>query len=166
MAVSSTPGPADAKVTAQIEATLKAVGFEVVVDPHPDDELSALLGGVDGWDLDPKGAWCFDWPTAAAVVLPLMGPNSDGTTWGPRNAAKYFDPKFSAQLQELKSSTEDSATAAKKFVDIANEIQTTAWPYLPMLQENDPVVVGANLTNVGISPNLSQVDLNTLAVKK
>jgi len=30
----------------------------------------------------------------------------------------------------------------------------------------EPEVVGANVTNVGISPYLSQVDLNTLAVKK
>ena len=166
VAVSSTPGTADAKKTAQLEANLKAVGFEVVVDPHPDDDLSTLLDGVDGWDIDPAGEWCFDWPTVSAVVFPLMGPDNDGAMWGSRNAAKYFDPKFSAQLQELKSSTEDSTITAKKLVDIANEIQTTAWPYLPTLQENHPVVVGANLTNVGITPYLSLVDLNTLAVKK
>ena len=83
-----------------------------------------------------------------------MGPNDDGTTWGSSNPGKYFDPKFSDQLQELKSSTEDSAATAKKFVDIANEIQTTAWPFLPTLHENDPEVVGANVTNVGISPLL------------
>ena len=95
-----------------------------------------------------------------------MGPNEDGTSWGSSNPGKYFDPKFSGQLQDLKSSTEDSAATAKKFVDIANEIQTTAWPFLPTLHENDPEVVGANVTNVGISPLFSQVDLNTLAVKK
>ena len=94
-----------------------------------------------------------------------MGPNDDGTTWGSSNPAMYFDPTLSDQLQDLKSSTEDSATTAKKFVDIANEIQTTAWPVLPILHNNSPEVVGANVTNVGISPLLSQVDLNTLAVK-
>jgi hypothetical protein len=36
---------------------------------------------------------------------------------------------------------------------------------LPTLHENDPQVVGADVTNVGISPLFSQVDLNTLAVK-
>jgi peptide/nickel transport system substrate-binding protein len=166
IAVSDVPGAATSKETTQIETNLKAAGFEVVVDPHSDEDLSALVEGVEGWDIDPSGGWCFDWPTAASVVLPLMGPNDDGTTWGSSNPGKYFDPKFSDQLQDLRSSTEDSATTAKKFVDIANEIQTTAWPFLPTLHANDPEVVGANVTNVGISPYLSQVDLNTLAVKK
>jgi peptide/nickel transport system substrate-binding protein len=166
MAVSDSAGGAASKEIAQIEANLKAAGLEVVVDPHSDDDRAALLKGAEGWDLDPSGKWCFDWPTAAAVVLPLMGPNEDGTSWGSSNPGKYFEPKFSGQLQELKSSTEDSAATAKKFVDVANEIQTTAWPFLPTLHENDPEVVGVNVTNVGISPLYSQVDLNTLAVKK
>ena len=138
----------------------------MVVDPHPDEELSTLFTGVEGWDIDPSGSWCFDWPTAAAVIVPLMGPNEDGTSWGSNNPGKYFDPKLSGQLQQLNSSTEDSAATAKKFVDVANEIQTTGWPFLPTLHENDPEVVGANVTNVGVSPLFSQVDLNTLAVKK
>jgi ABC-type transport system substrate-binding protein len=133
MAVNDEAGPARKKQISLIEANLKAVGLEVVVDPHSDEE---------------------------------MGPNDDGTTWGSSNPGMYFDPKFSGQLQELKSSTEDSGATAKKFVDIANEIQTTAWPFLPTLLENDPEVVGANVTNAGISPLLSQVDLNTLAVKR
>jgi peptide/nickel transport system substrate-binding protein len=166
MAVSDSVSGAYSKEITQIKANLKAAGLEVVVDPHSDKDLSALVEGVEGWDIDPSGGWCFDWPTAASVVLPLMGPNDDGTTWGSSNPGKYFDPKFSDQLQDLKSSTEDSATTAKKFVDIANDIQTTAWPVLPTLHDNDPEVVGANVTNVGISPYLSQVDLNTLAVKK
>jgi peptide/nickel transport system substrate-binding protein len=166
MAVSDSASGATSKKYAQIEANLKAAGFEVVVDPHPDEELSSLVTGVDGWDIDPSGGWCFDWPTAAAVVVPLMGPNEDGTSWGSNNPGKYFESKLSGQLQELKSSTEDSAATAKKFVDVANEIQTTGWPFLPTLHENDPEVVGANVTNVGISPLFSQVDLNTLAVKK
>jgi peptide/nickel transport system substrate-binding protein len=166
MAVSDSVSGAYSKEITQIEANLKAAGIEVVVDPHSDDDLAAVLEGAAGWDIDPSGGWCFDWPTAASVVLPLMGPNDDGTTWGSSNSGKYFDPKFSDQLQELKSSAEDSATTAKKVVDIANDIQTTAWPFLPILHDNDPEVVGANVTNVGISPYLSQVDLNTLAVKK
>ena len=96
----------------------------------------------------------------------MMGPNDDGTTWGSSNPSMYFDPTFSGQLQELRSSPEDSAATTKKFVEIANEIQTTAWPFLPTLHLNDPEVVGANVTNAGISPLFSQVDLNTVAVKK
>ena len=98
--------------------------------------------------------------------IAVDGSNEDGTSWGPNNPGKYFDPRLSGQLQELKSSTEDSTATAKKLVEIANEIQTTAWPFLPTLHENDPEVVGANVTNVGISTLFGLVDLNTLAVKK
>jgi peptide/nickel transport system substrate-binding protein len=166
MAVSDSASGATTEKYAQVEANLKAAGLQVIVDPHPDEELSTLVTGVEGWDIDPSGSWCFDWPTAAAVIVPLMGPNEDGTSWGSNNPGKYFDPKLSGQLQELNSSTEDSTVTAKKFVAVANEIQTTGWPFLPTLHENDPEVVGANVTNVGISPLFSQVDLNTLAVKK
>jgi peptide/nickel transport system substrate-binding protein len=152
------------KKTALIEANLKAAGLTVVVDSYSDEDYDAAWHTVNRWDIDPSGRWCFDWPTVASVVLPTVGPSTDGTRWG--NAAKYFDPTFSRQLQDLKSSTDDSAALAKKFVDIYNEIQTTAWPFLPTIHENDPEVVGANVTNVGISPIFGEVDLNTLAVKK
>jgi ABC-type transport system substrate-binding protein len=81
------------------------------------------------------------------------------------NYAKYFDPKLSGELQKLKSSTEDSAAITKKTVELANEIQTTAWPILPTILNNDPEVVGANVTNVGITPMFATADLITLAVK-
>ena len=87
IAFSDSASGAISKEFAQIEANLKAAGFEVIVDPHPDDELSTLLDGVDGWDIEADGGWCFDWPTAASAIFPVLGPNSDGTTWGPRNTA-------------------------------------------------------------------------------
>ena len=127
--------------------------------------MVTILDGDDAPETVVRRSWCWDWPTAASIVLPLLGPNDDGTSWGSNNAAKYFDPKFSDQLQQLTSSSEDSAAITKKLVDIANEIQTTAWPYLPTLRLNPPEVVGANVTNVGVSPVFLQIDLNTLAVK-
>jgi peptide/nickel transport system substrate-binding protein len=166
MAVGNSDGAATKKTTALIEANLKAAGFDVVVDSYSDEDYSAVVTGVTGWDIDPSGRWCFDWPTAASMVLPMMGPNSVGSSWNSHNAAHFFDPRFSDQLQELTSSSDDSAAITKKVVDVANEIQTTAWPYLPLLHENNPEVVGANVTNVGISPIFGEVDLNTLAEKK
>ncbi len=149
----------------QIKANLEAVGLEVVVEPRPADDVSAIVDSDDAPELS-FGAWCFDWPTAASVVVPVFGPNDDGTTWGSSNDSKYFDPRFSDQLQELKSSSEDPAAIAKRYIEIANEIQTTAWPVLPTIRTNYPEVVGANVTNVGISPLFAEIDLNTLAVKK
>lgn len=154
------------KKTDLIKANLEAAGLTVIVDSYSDEEYSEVYGGVDRWDVDPSGRWCFDWPTAASMVVPMLGPNADGTSWGPHSASFYFDPKLSGQLHELMSATGDSSDIASEFVDVTNEIQTTAWPFLPVLYDNSPEVVGANVTNVGISPIFSEIDLNTVAVKQ
>lgn len=160
--VSDSSAQEDAKL---IRANLKAIGLEVVLEPRPDEDISAILDSDDSPELSDFGGWCFDWPTAASVVLPIFGPNEDGTSWGSNNVTRFFDPKLSGELQELTSSTEAPAAIAKKFVDISNEIQTTAWPLLPTVLNNLPEVVGAKVTNVGVSPYLGLIDLNTLAVK-
>ena len=51
-------------------------------------------------------------------------------------------------------------------IELANKIQTTAWPLLPTILNNTPQAVGANLTNAGISPLFGVFDLNTVAVKQ
>lgn len=149
----------------QIRTDLEAVGLEVVIEPRPAESVAGILDGDDAPELS-FGGWCFDWPTAASIVMPVFGPNEDGTSWGSNNSAKYFDPKYSDQLLELTSSADGPDVNAKRYVEIANEIQTTAWPVLPTLRLNYPEVVGANVTNVGISPLFSEIDLNTLAVRK
>jgi peptide/nickel transport system substrate-binding protein len=151
---------------ALIQANLKAVGLEVIIEPRPDEEHYAILDSDESPEMADVTGWCFDWPTAMSVVVPVLGPNDDGTNWGSNNSSKYLEPKFSDQLQELKSSTEGPDEITKKLVSIANEIQTTDWPLMPTLIENTPEVVGANVTNVGISSVLGEIDLNTLAVKK
>jgi peptide/nickel transport system substrate-binding protein len=149
----------------QIRDNLKAVGIEVIVDVVPDNDIDSVIAADDAPALTDYPAWCWDWPTVASIVLPVLGPNTDGTSWASTNYAKYFDPKLSGELQKLKSSTEDSAAITKKTVELANEIQTTAWPILPTILNNDPEVVGANVTNVGITPMFATADLITLAVK-
>ena len=64
------------------------------------------------------------------------------------------------------SSTEPASVVNTKMIELANKIQTTAWPLLPTILNNTPEVVGANLTNAGISPLFGVFDLNTVAVKQ
>jgi peptide/nickel transport system substrate-binding protein len=155
----------DPKEANQIRDNLKAVGLEVIVDVHPEDDIDAVIAGDDAPEMTDWPAWCWDWPTAAAVVLPTLGPDTEGTSWASTNYAKYFDPVLSGELQSLRSSSEDADAVNKKVVETANKIQTTGWPILPTILNNDAEVVGANVTNVGISPIWGSTDLNTLAVK-
>jgi peptide/nickel transport system substrate-binding protein len=164
MAVES-PSGVGAKQAALIQANLKAVGLEVIIEARPDEEQYAILDSDESPELADVTGWCFDWPTAMSVVVPVLGPNDDGTSWGSNNSSKYFDPEFSDQLQALKSSTESADAINQKLISIANEIQTTAWPLVPTNAVNTPEVVGTNVTNVGVSPVFGDIDLNTLAVK-
>ena len=137
----------------------------MVIEPRPDEEQYAILDSDESPELADVTGWCFDWPTAMSVVVPVLGPNDDGTSWGSNNSSKYFDPKFSDQLQALKSSSDSADAINQKMISVANEIQTTDWPLVPTYSVNTPEIVGTNVTNVGVSPVFGDIDLNTLAVK-
>jgi peptide/nickel transport system substrate-binding protein len=151
---------------AGIRDDLKAAGIEAVIDKYKsDDELVAATEGDNPPAISFEG-WCADWGTPAAVVPSIFGPDPDGKTYGSSNLTRYYDAATAKQMQDLMSSSEPAADVNTKMVDLANKIQTTAWPLLPTILNNVPEVVGADLTNAGISPLFGTFDLNTVAVKK
>ena len=153
------------RVSDVIKNNLKAVGIEVVVDRIQADDYSAVIEGDNPPAISLEG-WCADWPTPAAVVPAVLGPDPDGTTYGSNNITRYYDPATAKEMQDLMSSTEPASVVNTKMVELANKIQTTAWPLLPTILNNTPQAVGANLTNAGISPLFGVFDLNTVAVKQ
>ena len=148
-----------------VKDNLKAAGVEVVIDELTSDEYTPALEG-DNPPAISFEAWCADWPTPAAVLPSVFGPDPDGKTYGSNNITRYYDPATAREMQDLMSSTEPASVVNTKMVDLGNRIQTTAWPLLPTILENIPEVVGANLTNAGISPVFGVFDLNTVAVKQ
>jgi peptide/nickel transport system substrate-binding protein len=155
------------KVTSGLlKKNLNAVGIDVTIDEYKtDDEYAAAIEGDDPPGLSFEG-WCADWPTPATVVPAVFGPDPDGKTYGSSNITRYYDPATAKEMQDLLSSTEPASAVTTKLIDLGNKIQTTAWPLLPTILNNTPEVVGANLTNAGISPLFGVFDLNTVAVKK
>ena len=150
---------------AVIQKNLKAAGVELVIDVYSDEEYDALFAGEDIPEID-YTAWCADWPTPSTIVPALFGPDPAGETFGSSNATRYFDPERSKQIQALSSSTESASVVATKMAALANDVQSTAWPLLPTFLTNTPQVVGANVTNAGVSPLLGAFDLNTVAVRE
>jgi peptide/nickel transport system substrate-binding protein len=151
---------------AGVKDNLKDAGVEVIIDEYKsDDETTAAIQGDDPPAISFE-AWCADWPTPAAVLPSVFGPDPDGKTFGSNNVTRYYDPATAKEMQALMSSTEPASVVNTKMVELGNKIQTTAWPLLPTILENIPEVVGANLTNAGISPVFGVFDLNTVAVKK
>jgi peptide/nickel transport system substrate-binding protein len=150
---------------AGVKDNLKAAGVEVIIDELTSDEYTPALEG-DNPPAISFEAWCADWPTPAAVLPSVFGPDPDGTTYGSNNITRYYDPATAKEMQDLMSSTEPASVVNTKMVELGNRIQTTAWPLLPTILENIPEVVCANLTNAGISPVFGVFDLNTVAVKQ
>jgi peptide/nickel transport system substrate-binding protein len=148
-----------------VKANLKAAGVEVVVDVHKSDDYTAAIEGDNPPAISLEG-WCADWPTPAAVVPSVFGPDPDGKTYGSNNITRYYDPTTAKEMQDLMSSSEAPPVVNTKLIDLANKIQTTAWPLLPTVLNNTPEVVGANVTNAGVSPLFGVFDLNTVAVKQ
>ena len=72
----------------------------------------------------------------------MFGPDPAGQTSGSSNVTRYFDAATAKEMQALMSSTESASVVATKMSQLANRIQTTAWPLLPSILNNMPEVVG------------------------
>ncbi len=152
-------------VATQIQNDLKAVGLNVVIDQIPGDSYYKTVRSDKAPDIGRAG-WCWDWPTSASIVPPVLGPDSSGKTWSSNNFSKYFDPTVAPQITALASSTDSADVVGKKFNDITNQILSTNWPLLPTIASTDPQVVGSNIQNAGASPIFSEIDLLNIGVKQ
>ncbi len=151
-------------VATQVQNDLKAVGLNVVIDQIPGDSYYSVLRSDNAPDIGRAG-WCYDWPTSAAVVPPVLGPDSSGKTWSSNNFSRYYDPTESAKISQLAVSTVGPAAVGKNMNDAFNQIMTTSWPLLPTVAALDPQVVGSNIANAGVSPIFSEIDLVNIGVK-
>jgi peptide/nickel transport system substrate-binding protein len=148
-----------------VKENLEAAGVEVIVDEYKSDDYTPAIEGDNPPAISFEG-WCADWPTPAAVVPSVFGPDPDGKSYGSNNTTRYYDPTTAKEMQDPMSSSEPAPVVNTKMIDLANKIQTTAWPLLPTVLNNIPEVVGANVTNAGVSPLFGVFDLNTVAVKQ
>jgi peptide/nickel transport system substrate-binding protein len=152
------------KIAVQVQSDLKKIGINIVLDSIPTDNYYKTLRSDKAPDMGLAG-WCWDWPTQASIVPPVLGPDSTGKTWNASNFSRYIDPATASKITALASSTEDPATVDKQFSDLSNQIQTTNWPLLPVQASLNPAVVGSKIHNAGISPVFALPDLNTIGVE-
>jgi len=147
-----------------IQNDLKQIGINLVLDTIPGDAFFKTLRGDNAPDMSLAG-WCWDWPTQASIVPPVLGPDSTGKTWNTNNFPRYINSTVSPQITKLASSTEPPDQVDKQFSALSNSIQTTAWPVLPAQASLDPQVVGGKIQNGGVSTIFALIDLNTIGVK-
>ncbi|GAA1702858.1 ABC transporter substrate-binding protein [Fodinicola feengrottensis] len=153
-------------IAAQVQSDLKAIGINVVIDEIPTDSYSKTLHNDDkAPDLFVSG-FQPDWPTAAAIIPAVLGPDASGTKWVSTNLARYYDPTTSGQIAELASSSADPAQVGKQFNDLTNQVLSTNWPMLPVVESRNLQVVGSNIRNAGLSTLYSQIDLLRVGVRR
>ena len=156
--------PVQKAVGVQVQSDLKKIGITVNLKTIPSDTYYAVLRTDPGPAAMGMAGWCWDWPTQASIVPPVLGPDSSGKTWSTNNFSKYFDATTAKQITDLAGSTADPATVDKQFSDLANQIQTTNWPLIPIQASLNPTLVGSKIRNAGVSTIWSLPDLNTIGV--
>ncbi len=151
-------------VATQLQNDLKAAGITLVIDTIPGKSYYKTIRSDAAPDMGRAG-WCWDWPTAASIVPPVLGLDSSGKSWNSNNFSRLIDPVLSPQITKLASSTDSASSVGTQFNDLTNKLESTDWPLIPTIASNDPNVVGGNLQNAGVSTIFAAIDLNTIGVK-
>lgn len=157
--------PVQKAVAVQVQSDLKKLGVSVTIQSIPTDSYYKTLRTDPGPADMAMAGWCWDWPTMASIVPPVIGPDSTGKTWSSNNFSKYFDPATAKQITALAGSTEAPATVDQQFATLANQIQTTNWPFVPVQASLNPTLVGSKIHNAGVSSIWSLPDLNIIGVE-
>lgn len=156
--------PVQHAVGVQVQSDLKKIGISITLKSIPTDSYYKTLRATPAQADMGLAGWCNDWFTLGSVVPPVLGPTSDGKSWGPSNFSRYYDPTISKQIQQLATSTDDPTTVDKKFNDLNNQILQQQWPLLPVQANLNPVLIGSKIHNAGVSTTWGLPDLNILGV--
>jgi peptide/nickel transport system substrate-binding protein len=156
--------PVQHAVGVQVQSDLKKIGITINLKSIPTKGYYPSLRTDPGPAAMGMAGWCSDWPTQASVVPPILGADSSMKTWSTNNFSKYFDATTAKQIADLAGSVAAPATLDKQFADLANQIQTTNWPLIPVQASLNPTLVGSKIRNAGVSSIWSLPDLNTIGV--
>ncbi len=146
-------------VATQIQNDLKAAGINMVIDQIPGKTYYSQIRGDNAPDMGRAG-WCWDWPTMASVTPPVLGGNSDLTSWNSNNFSRTDDTAVFKAIQTAVSAGDNPGLNT-----ITNQQLSEVWPLLPTISSNDPNVVGSNIRNGGVSTIFGEIDLNTIGVQ-
>ena len=83
--------PVQKAVALQVQSDLKKLGVTVNIQSIPTDSYYKTLRTDPGPADIAMAGWCWDWPTMASIVPPVLGPDASGKTWSTNNFSKYFD---------------------------------------------------------------------------
>ncbi|MFI7062167.1 ABC transporter substrate-binding protein [Kribbella sp. NPDC050124] len=152
------------KAAEAAQASWKAVGINVDIRKIPGDNyFSTQQQDSAATDLITAG-WCYDWPTLATIVPPVLGPD----TTAPNKAAPNNYARSPAGWEQMATLAKES-DMTKVEAGLSNlyaEIMKSA-PLVPTVQDLNVYVVGSNIDNAVADPNSGgYVDLTQIGLKK
>ncbi|MFI6673977.1 ABC transporter substrate-binding protein [Kribbella sp. NPDC050470] len=159
-------GDADVAVKAAeaAQASWKAVGINVDIRRIPGDNyFSTQQQDSAATDLITAG-WCYDWPSLATIVPPVLGP--DSTAQGKAAQNNYGRSTAGWEQMAALAKESDQQKLESGLSDLYVEIMKTA-PLVPTIQDLNVYVVGSNISNAVADPNAGGfLDLTQIGLKK
>jgi len=152
------------KAAEAAQASWKSIGVNVEIRTIPGDNyFSTQLQDSSASDLITAG-WCYDWPTLATIVPPVLGPD----TTAPNKAAPNNYGRSSAGWDQMAALAKEAVKQELEhsLSNLYAEIMKTA-PLVPTIQDFNVYVVGSNIDNAVADPNTGGLlDLTQIGLKK
>ena len=148
-----------------VQGNLKALGIDVQLVPIPAPNYYSVMASEQLPDIGRSG-WCggADPASIRTSADPILGPNNDGTTYGFSNTSRYFDPKVSKAMFELRDTAGTSEELGKKWSEEFGKALKT-YPIIPLVRSHTNSVVGSNIRNAQVGYFFGGIDLSIVGVE-
>lgn len=148
-----------------LQQDLKKIGIDLQMVAIPAANYYTTLAGKDMPDIARSG-WCGGAASGSTrtTVDPNLGPSLDGTTYGFSNISRYFDPKISKQMYDLRSKNGTSEEINTDWSTLYNSAMT-GYPIVPLIRSYTNSVVGSKIRNAQVGYFFGSIDLSTVGVQ-
>ncbi|MGW5095851.1 ABC transporter substrate-binding protein [Streptomyces nodosus] len=148
-----------------LQQNFKQLGIDLQLRPIPTANYYTVLAGDQMPDIARSG-WCggADSGSVRTTVDPNLGPSVDGTTYGFSNIPRYYDPKISRAMYELRGTNGTSEELGKKWATLFDQAMGT-YPLVPLIRSYTNSVVGSKVRNAQVGYFFGGIDLSIVGVQ-
>ncbi|MGW1000423.1 ABC transporter substrate-binding protein [Streptomyces sp. NPDC002520] len=148
-----------------LQQNLKQLGIDLQLRPIPAANYYTILAGDQMPDIARSG-WCggADSGSVRTTIDPNLGPSVDGKTYGFSNIPRYYDPKVSHEMYELRGTNGSSEELGKKWATLFDQAMQ-GYPIVPLVRSYTSSVVGSKVRNAQMGYFFGAIDLSIVGVQ-
>ncbi|SDZ41781.1 peptide/nickel transport system substrate-binding protein [Saccharopolyspora shandongensis] len=149
-----------------LQQDLKALGIDVQLRPIPAANYYTVLASDQMPDIARSG-WCggADSGSVRTTIDPNVGPSVDGKTYGFSNIPRYYDPKISGEMYQLRGANGSSEELGKKWATLFDQAMQS-YPLVPLVRTFTNSVVGSKVRNAQVGYFFGAIDLSIVGVER